>query len=361
MKEINNSHFVLHFFQYQKFTEDYIKFINKNFDESEQVFILFGDINEYVGDLHKISMLKNVFLISEIKAKDLLQLLRKSNKVVQHGLFNYKIHLLISLIARKKHGIVFWGGDIDLLYNKPANLEVFIKHIISKLTLNNTVAINLISNDYKILNDDLRYKFKKHYLAAYYTELYEKQIIKLPYHHNKEGIKILLGNSATKTNNHFEVIDKLSLFEDELFTVYIPLSYGDSNYANEVEKYAKLKLKDKAVVITKFLKPTEYNEFLNMIDIGIFNYYRQQGLGNINRLLILRKKVFINYNSGLLEHYKKMGIKIYETNDISAQKFSDFIQFDEDNMENNRKILIEELSNDNIAQQWNKIFSDDWS
>ena len=110
--------------------------------------------------------------------------------------------------------------------------------------------------------------------------------------------------------------------------------------------------------ITEFLNPEEYNKFLNSIDIGIFNYHRQQGLGNINRLLLLRKKVYINTKSGLYNYYKNQGIQVYDIEDISSKSFENFISYDKEALRINRDIQIESLSNATVVKEWNDIIGD---
>lgn len=359
MEEIRND-YILHFFIFQKFTEDYIKFINHNFENCRHVFILYGDEKYYVGNINQIVQLKNVKLIDHLKLKSLISYVKNSKKVILHGLFDYKLFVFINVFAFKKCGIVFWGGDIELLKEKNKSVKTCVKYIISKIFLKYDIAINLIEEDFNILTNMLKYKFNQHFTTAYYSDLYEKQIIKLPYIHNLRTINILIGNSATKSNNHFEIIDYLSRFRNEMINIYIPLSYGDIKYGREVEKYAKLKLGNKVTLIKDYMQPQEYNSFLNTIDIGIFNYHRQQGLGNINRLLILRKKVFINSISGMTKHYQDMNIKIYDTNLLKTCNFLEFIEFNEQENENNRKILVKKLSNSNIAKKWDNVFEKEW-
>ena len=53
------------------------------------------------------------------------------------------------------------------------------------------------------------------------------RIKKSPPKDEKQIINILIGNSATETNNHIEVLDLLSKFKNEDIKIYVPLSYGD--------------------------------------------------------------------------------------------------------------------------------------
>lgn len=54
-----------------------------------------------------------------------------------------------------------------------------------------------------------------------------------------DKIKILLGNSATNTNQHFQMLDILKKFSDENIEILCPLSYGNLEYGKQVEKIRK--------------------------------------------------------------------------------------------------------------------------
>ena len=55
---------------------------------------------------------------------------------------------------------------------------------------------------------------------------------------NTKVKKVLVGNSATQTNFHFEIFDKLRGINN--IEVYVPLSYGDKNYAEKLFPMAKM-------------------------------------------------------------------------------------------------------------------------
>ena len=358
MREING--YILHFFPYEKFTESYVKFIYEYFNNDKHIFLLFGDEKLYVGDLNEILRFEHIYKINSIKIKQIVNLILKSHKIILHGLFNFKLYLLINIFGSNKCGVLFWGGDIEGLKSNTENLKRFIKKILLKFFFKKNICINLIENDYFVLTKELGYNFKQHYITSYYTDQYKNQVVKLPKRIPNKEINILLGNSATTTNNHFEIIDALSRFSDKNIKVYIPLSYGDMKYGDEVETYAKLALGDKTTALRNFMNPEDYNNFLNNMDIAIFNYNRQQGLGNINRLLMLRKKVYINFNSGLLSHYKKMGIKVYDSKSLREIEYNDFVLINDEIVENNRNKIIENMSYKRIIKLWKVVFESDW-
>lgn len=357
MKEIDNK-YILHFLPYEKFTMGIVRFFNTNYNADNNVFILYGNEKFLVGKIDELVSYGNVYKMAELSFKEIKIFICDARKIVLHC-FNIYLAIRIFLVRRKNIYTVFWGGDLEILKKKNVkNFKGRIRILIAKIIFKYYIPINLIENDYRILTSELGYNFEKHYIAGYYTDLYEKQIVKLPYLEKNPIPKILLGNSATVTNNHREIIEILKKYNDKKMTIYIPLSYGDKTYANEVMMYANEVLKNEIIFLTDFIDPIDYNEFLNTIDIGIFNYHRQQGLGNITRLLLLQKKVYVNKKSGLYDYYKDQGIKIYDVELLKLETFNEFTNYDENSYNVNRSILTENVSNDKYVEAWDSVIND---
>jgi len=350
--------YVLHYFPFEKFTNTVVNFFNKNYSNRKNIFLIYGDKKNYIGNFNELKAYSNVLFSENLSKYQETELIKKSRKLILHCL-NWKILIKLSYIYNKNIYVVFWGGDIESY--KPYNIKDIkgkIRFLVSRHFVKKVIPITFIENDYLVLKDTFNIDFKENFVARYLSEQYSNQLLELPYACNHDTIRVLLGNSATKTNNHKEIIDKLSKFKDKNIAFYIPLSYGEVEYGQEIENYAIDMLGSKVHPITEFLNPEEYNKFLNSIDIGIFNYHRQQGLGNINRLLLLRKKVYINTKSGLYNYYKNQGIQVYDIEDISSKSFENFISYDKEALRINRDIQIESLSNATVVKEWNDIIGD---
>lgn len=357
MREIRKYN-VLHFFPYEKFTEGVIDFFNSNYDIDNNLFIIYGNQDSFVGDLNKLVSYRNVYMVSNLSKKEIKKFIVNAKKIILH-FYNMKLAMQIFFLRKKNIYTVFWGGDLEGL--KKMNIKGIkgkFRFLISKFLFKYYIPINLIENDFKVLSKEFGITFKKHFVAGYYNNLYEKQLMKLPFMKHNKIPKVLVGNSATITNNHKEVFDILKRFNDRNMEIYVPLSYGDKNYADEVMNYANKVIDNKIIFLTDFMNPFEYNMLLNCIDIGIFNYHRQQGLGNINRLLLLQKKVYVNKKSGLYEYNKDKGITLYDIELLKSASYEEFIQYDEDKYLNNRRIQETHMSNAKFVKEWDVIFKD---
>lgn len=156
--------------------------------------------------------------------------------------------------------------------------------------------------------------------------------------------KILVGNSATASNNHLEVfqICKKKL-KNNSFEMICPLNYGDKNYAHEIEKQGELLFDNSFNALRNFLPLEEYNNIQSACGIVIMNHYRQQGAGNLIASLLFGAKVFMNKRSPLYQHFKQLGLHIYDVEkDLNQNQLTSNLEKQE--IEQNRAILKEYYS-----------------
>lgn len=130
------------------------------------------------------------------------------------------------------------------------------------------------------------------------------------------GNSILLGNSATETNRHLEVIQKLDK-NNEQREIIIPLSYGDSIYASMLEEELK-KTKLNYLLLTDFMSQDDYFDILKSCSFVIMNHSRQQAAGNIATMLSLGAKVILDKENPLYDYFLNMGFKIYNNKNLST-------------------------------------------
>lgn len=130
---------------------------------------------------------------------------------------------------------------------------------------------------------------------------------------------ILLGNSATPTNNHIEILEILEHSRQHR-TVYIPLSYGDMEYAGIVKDYIAHSsvLASTCKVLDTFMPLADYNTIINGCGFVIMNHVRQQALGNIVAMMYRGAKIFLREESVLYNHFKGINAYIYSIQELEA-------------------------------------------
>jgi hypothetical protein len=168
----------------------------------------------------------------------------------------------------------------------------------------------------------------------------------------RDEILILVGNSADKTNRHEFIFDKLRKFSSDNIKVITPLSYSyRDGYRERIINIGKEIFGEKFYPLTEFLPYDKYLEILFNIDIAIFAHNRQQGMGNLIQLLGLGKKVYLNPETSQWNLLQNLGIKVYDINrDID-------LNINAKELENNKKIVREWFSLENLIKQWQEVFN----
>lgn len=190
------------------------------------------------------------------------------------------------------------------------------------------------------------------YLPWNYGSL-ERYIIKnLQLDEINSAKSILLGNSSTATNNHFEVLDMLAKSEIQR-TIILPLSYGDKNYAKLVKEYINddPKLFSKCQVLDNFMPLAEYNTIINDCGFVIMNHVRQQALGNIVAMMYRGSKVFLREESVLYKYFKSMSAYVYSVQELEFNPSLLHSHLNTYEIEHNRLILKSVWSEKVILQR----------
>gem|GEM_PF-2548656 len=297
------------------------------------------------------------FLFDTLKST----VLDEYEKIFLHFLTLEKMLHAIKMNDPERLHWVLWGGDF---YNTPRHkngLELFAHSSIKKHAVRKIGNLcSLLEEDYeKVCNT---FDVKPKYHKIFYPNLLDLKTLeetKKPTTSEEPGksLRILVGNSATITNEHDEILTALKkLSFEKPPTILCPLSYGDEKYALEVAHLGEDLFDKNFVPITEFMKPDDYSHFLNSVDIGIFAHKRQQAVGNIVALLLLGKKVFIRSDVTTYSWLKRLGVTVYDTMTILKDQNPDFSPMDSEARQNNRTIIKSEFSEERCISLWQEVF-----
>lgn len=351
---------IVHIVEVEKFTEGYVNFMKIRMLQQEHFFILldFGKNLKLVDQnrIYWISDYKELLFNIQIR-----KILLGANKIIISGLFACSnVVTLFGPKIIKKTYIHFWGADFYNLRNKNANLKEGIKRILKYRCFKKCAGlIFLIDGEYEKFIG-ITHIHNKSFVAPMPLDP-QRRINYDDYriHKEKESIpiRILVGNSATETNQHIEVFKILKDFPLDKIEVYVPLSYGNNKYRELVLKEGNRILGTAFHPILEYMEIEKYTKLLSLIDVGIFNNNRQQAMGNINALLALGAKLFLKKGTSMWDKYKRDGYIIYPTEAIKDMGVDDFAYFSVKEKTNNEEIFDEINSPENICYAWNKIFS----
>lgn len=308
---------ILHVMVLEKFLAPFIDFVDEHFgrEEHHYVFITSEKYQYGLTPQHHVEFLHtddDIFIT-------LLKYMKTAKKIILHGLWRDKVDLVLysnQELLQKCYWIM-WGGDFYF-----PEKQTRIRHeIIQKMGY----LVTGTTGDYTLVKSLYRANGTHIKCFNYPSNLYKEYSLKK----TPNGcINIQLGNSATQTNNHKEILQSLATFKHENIKIYVPLSYGDGIYAKEVIQQGKEIFHDKFFPMTEFMPQNTYIEFLLGIDIAIFNHERQQAFGNIITLLGMGKKVYIHPKSTLNTLMKECDLKIFSTEaiDLSLMQERDKIK-----------------------------------
>lgn len=334
---------ILHILPFVEYGKNFISLLERNQDHHSHVFYITNQ--ELEGKInHKVlTGLRQYF--------DLYFAFLKYDKVFCHGLFNNRHNVLYLFVPFKKDKFywVVWGGDLYFYKHKGVGFKDQLAEFVRKLLLKK--VSNILSGtlgDYhlitEIYNNKAQLHFVKYYLPIHYLSHINKPLVS----------NVLIGNSASSTNNHSEIIERLVrevVLNSKKF--YFPLSYGDNKYAEEIIKIGEISLKGKFFPITEYMHYENYIDLLKEIDVAVMYHDRQQALGNIIQLLALGKKVYIRSDT---THYSQLVGEGFILFDAFDDLSSISIPISLENSLYNIELVKRLYSEEQLFQQWSNAF-----
>lgn len=133
------------------------------------------------------------------------------------------------------------------------------------------------------------------------------------------GLNILVGNSASPTNNHIEIFLTLAKHNLESRKVIVPLSYGDPTYREELVIRGKEILGDAFVPLVDFLPLDQYCSVVASCNVVIMNHLRQQALGNIGAALYQGAHVFLDPSNPVYQFFKEKNAFVHSVHDLTSK------------------------------------------
>lgn len=317
---------------------------------------------------------------SEQSKNEIVEMLVDFDYIILHGLDKFKSDVFFSSNAKEKFVLSIWGAEI---YNNPyvLGIDLFGKKTLKRFNnryifefkkILRPIYYRLIHNSLDNFNGQLKVikeismiagqppedffflqeknlanNKAKHFFYSYYPFEY---IFKNNEDLVSAGDNILLGNSASSSNNHLEMIDILSNFDLGDSKIFTPLSYGDKTYAAEIAKIGNRKLKTHFVPLTDYMTLSEYNKTVSSCSIVIMNHYRQQAVGNIVAMLLMGAKIYLDERNTVYHYLKRIGCHVFSiSKDLKVENENAFTALTEAEMENNHKIIRKEVSVDNLV------------
>jgi hypothetical protein len=254
----------------------------------------------------------------------LLDLTRSKYTVFQKGLYNYPLY---KKIARK------------IIYK-----NISKKSLIEKIDYFSPV----LENEYPLVREKFNSYFPKYVKWNYGIT---SQLVSTDSQRVVFGNDILIGNSASYTNNHLDIFNSLKDVSLNGRKIVTPLSYGDSKYGDMIEAKGVKYFGDNFIPIRNFMPFQEYMDTISQCSNVIMNHLRQQAGGNVAAMLFLGAKIFLNKTNPLYDHYISNGVRLFSIDELLQNLKLLDIPLPKDDVANNKRILKRLLGPDAALQK----------
>ena len=368
----------LHLMVDNVYSKIFIEFIDKYFDMEDHHFLIWGWDEDGLKniDIKKYNNVEQKGFYSTLRYCDI------SEKIFIHYLTDEKAAVVNSYHKPEKFHWIFWGYDF---YSK-SGLDVYgpvTKRFLKSIGLEEQpyhpalirdfaraisripYIMHYIRGDYKIIkryyNTGARLLPFFYPNSVNYPELdnigeYENPDLYLK---DKYKYVIQLGNSATQSNNHAEVLYYLKELNSTEFCVIVPLSYGIPIYRDHLIELGKSLLGDQFIPITEFHDAKDYFYLLNQVDIAIMNHRIQQGVGNTLGLLYLEKKIYMNKETTTFSFLKELGAEIFTIDSLANTKLEDMAYMKEEDKLANKTLVKTYFNEENAKENIRRILNMD--
>ena len=252
-----------------------------------------------------------------------------------HNLYKtYKLELDTLIPHGKKLVFFLWGAELYGLCNKIDNLlpltkknyfgqlpfsvylrkQVFAKYKRDyywskfKKLIKNKVNYTLtnITEDISLLNTYAPNKAKKGWFT-YFSVGEDWHLL----HTSDVKNNILIGNSSSETNNHFDAFQLLENKNISDRKLYIPLNYGDPRYRELVIADAEKSFGGQAEPLLDFMSLDAYYKIVQSCSVLLMNHTRQQAFNTIMLAIAAGCKVFLREENTILKCLIREGFWVY--------------------------------------------------
>jgi hypothetical protein len=352
--EKSNRFKIANFIVDEKFIDSLIQLYDEEFNFCHHDYILVS--NELEPAFRYIRFKERILII---KPNDLLRFIAKENydALFIHYLVSFPINLLPLIPKGIKVFWFAWGADIyEMPFRHPfININLFapltkrwidknyvkkyceFKYLV-KLFLKGRLSeiapqqyytaiqrvdyfSGVLDYEYDLMKDVPNFRAKKTRHQYSSSNLWESLSQPCP---RNIGKNIFIGNSAAFTNNHLDILNKLSQLRIERRKVILPLSYCDYyGYAADVCAAYKNILGDDFIPIIDFMPIDQYLDLYNKCGFAIYGQERQAAIGNIIYALRSGIKVFMSETNLAYRYFKDLGMYIYSIQEDLSQESID--------------------------------------
>ncbi|WP_150452163.1 TDP-N-acetylfucosamine:lipid II N-acetylfucosaminyltransferase [Arenibacter lacus] len=373
---------ILHIAPDEKFINNIYFQFNKLFPNQNKFLIL---LEKNVETTRYVSINDNFSTVTMLK-KNVRYCIKESTHydiIIIHGLNYFQSQIVLNVGNINKFIWFFWGGEIydntSALGNKVIGEVTFQKfHLKSwKDHLKSLIRIPYYFIRYKtripekeiiraakkikqfgiLHREELEYFKQLGYLSPIVSHIcmtyYPLEYIFKGIESTKiNGNNILLGNSASSSNNHLEAFNILKSFNLNDKKLFVPLSYGDKRYGETINEIGHSLFGENFQSLFDFMPLEKYTLLLSSCNIVIMNHYRQQAVGNIIAMLWMGAKVYLDERNTFYHYLRRIGVEVFSIDvDLKLENPLALEGLSDSEINQNREILLREIGFSNVKTQ----------
>lgn len=353
---------ILHVCTLEKFMPPLVEVINNEFGAFDhQFWFSGGGLNQYPIENASNIFIKGNTLSAQFYAyRKLLIMLHRSSKVMLHGLFDFRVIVVLAIfpwLLRKCYWVI-WGADLYRYQTPKPRVRDKIREKLRAFVIKRVgYLVTYIPGDVELARKWYGARGKYRECLMYLSNVVNPEQLEQLKIEEKDtkvraALNIQIGNSADPSNNHIDILRMLLPYRKSDLRIYAPLSYGDENYAQDVITFGKEWFGDRFIPITTYMSFGQYLDFLKRVDMAIFNHNRQQAMGNTITLLALGKTVYMRSDLSHWELFQVLGLKVCDVCDFDKTLLNPRDAL------NNKKKVIEFFSRQTLINQYAEIFSE---
>ena len=296
-----------------KFNLPLLVMIESSFDAREHCFV-----TNNAELFKKIEQHKNVFYIEK---KNLFNAVGDNcDWIISHDYPSFKISITTKIKNKKKIVFRYWGGRRTFVKTESffKNVLLFFTKIIYKLLFKIKYSfIPIIGIANVVDRIDLKGLFsEKRMMLLPYAIKYQINFNRENTLDKKSTLNIVIGHRSDPTEQHIKYLRLLKKMPDDKVNIFIPLSYGDMEYASQVREYVNNNGFHNVTLLTEMLPFEKYCSFLLNMDIAIIDCLNSLALGNIQLLVTMGKTIYLNSNGVIAKAFELEKVPYFDVKSL---------------------------------------------
>ena len=282
----------------------------------------------------------------------LLKSTAKEDQIVFHGSFDMHVwKKLLFHSVTKRSSCVLWGAELYRHTKANRTIKERIVHVLHALVINRYKHVFALNKGDASLAQ--RVLFKRNVKVLPYPLIGMKVEQDREQLTSEKPLKILVGNSASSSNNHIDALNKLAHLAGESVEIIMPLNYGgEQSYIDEVIKHATALFGNKFNAITTMLNKQDYDKLLNDVHLTVFAQHRQQGLYVAYAMLLMGKPMFLLSNTSSYTYLTELGFEIHKTDEVASMNFSELKELINKDNNRNPDLMNQHFTEQALAPKW---------